>query len=156
MERRGGPLDELRTGARFSLNLISAITAKGEMRFMTIPGRLTADRFIEFLKRLIHNAVRPVYLIVDGHPVHRSARVRNFVDSLEGKLRLFFLPPYSPELNPDELVWNHLKNHRLGKAFIAGPDDLKAKVFSWMQSLRSIPQKIVGFFRHPDVSYITC
>jgi transposase len=142
------------TGARFTLNLVSAISAKGEMRFMIIDGRLNADTFIAFLKRLMHNSTKPVYLILDGHPVHRSAKVRRFVASLEGKLRLFFLPPYSPELNPDELVWNHLKNHKLGKSFIAGPDDLKTKVMSWMKSLQAMPRKIMGFFRHPDLRYI--
>jgi transposase len=112
----GGPMGQTpivkATGARFSLNLISAITAKGEMRFMMIDGRLTADKFIDFLKRLIYNARHPMFLIVDGPPVHRSVKVSKFVESLQGKLRWFFLPPYSPELNPDELVWNHLKNHR--------------------------------------------
>lgn len=142
------------TGARFSLNLISAISAQGKMRFMIIDGRLNADQFIVFLKRLIHNAKKPVYLILDGHPVHRSVKVHNYVESLEGKLRLFFLPPYSPELNPDELVWNHIKNHRLGKSIIAGPTDMKTKVLSWLQALRSLPKKIMGFFGHPDVSYI--
>mgnify|MGYP006295204691 CR=1 FL=1 len=143
------------TGARFTLNLISAISAKGEMRFMIIDGRLNAEKFITFLKRLMHNSTKPVYLILDGHPVHRSAKVRQFVESLEGKLRLFFLPPYAPELNPDEMVWNHLKNHKLGKSFIAGPDDLKSKVISWMRSLQALPRKIMGFFRHPDLSYIS-
>jgi transposase len=142
------------TGARFSLNLISAVAAKGEMRFMIVEGRLTADKFIEFLKRLIYNAIRPIFLIVDGHPVHRSVKVRNYVHSLQGKLRLFFLPPYSPELNPDELVWNHLKNHRLGKSFITGPEDLKTKVISWLKSLQFMPKKVMGFFRHPDLAYI--
>jgi len=143
------------TGARFSLNLISAITPKGEMRFMIIDGRLNADNFIVFLKRLMHNASNPVYLILDSHPVHLSKKVCEFVDSHQGNLRLFYLPPYSPELNPDELVWNHIKNHRLGKSFIAGPDDLKTKILSWLRSLQSLPKKIMGFFRHPDVSYIT-
>ena len=85
---------------------------------MTIKGRLTTDRFINFLERLIKNQEKPVFLIVDGHPEHRSKRVQLFVAATEGKLRLFLLPPYSPELNPDEQVWSHLKHHRLGKMII--------------------------------------
>ncbi len=143
------------TGARFSLNLISAISAKGLMRFMTIDGRLNSDKFIEFLKRLLFNADGPIFLIVDGHPVHRSGKIKNYVNSTEGKLRLFFLPPYSPELNPDELVWNHVKNHRIGKQSIKGPDDLKMKVLSCLQSLQRLPDKVKGFFREPHVRYAT-
>ncbi len=110
------------TGARFSINMISAITGKGHMRFMTIEGLLNADKFIGFLERLIYNSEKPIYLIVDGHPVHKASKVKKFVDSTKGRLKLFYLPPYSPELNPDELVWNHVKNHRIGRKQIKGPE----------------------------------
>lgn len=89
-------------GARHRLNLVSAISAEGSMRFMTVKGKMTADRFIEFLGRLLKNNPPPVFLIVDGHPVHRSAQVRYFIESTEGRLRRFPLPAYTSELNPDE------------------------------------------------------
>jgi transposase len=143
------------TGARFSVSMISAINKKGYLRFMAINGRLNADIFIDFLKRLIHNANRPIYLIVDNHPVHKSGKVQKYVRSTKGRLRLFFLPPYSPELNPDELVWNHVKAHRIGRKQIAGPDDLKAKVMSSLRSLQRSPGKIIGFFKEPNVRYST-
>ena len=108
------------TGARFGLNLISAVSAKGQMRFMTVDGRMNSDKFIIFLNRLIHNQEKPIFLIVDGHPSHKSGKVQKHIASTNGKLRLFFLPPYSPELNPDELVWNHLKNHHIGRKSIKG------------------------------------
>lgn len=92
------------TGARFSVNMISAISPRGKLRFMTIEGRFNAGKFIEFLKRLIHNSKNPVFLIVDSHPAHKTNKVKEFIDSTKGKLRLFILPPHSPELNPDELV----------------------------------------------------
>jgi hypothetical protein len=87
-----------------SRNMISAISAKGSLRFMVVEGGMNGERFIEFLKRLIHNAQRPTFLVVDGHPSHRAEIVTRFVESTEGRLRLFFLPGYSPELNPDEFV----------------------------------------------------
>ena len=90
------------TGARFSVNMISAVSAKGQLRFMTFNGKMNADKFIEFLERLIYKAPRPVFLILDGHPVHKSKVVKEFVATTKGKLRLFILPPYSPHLNPDE------------------------------------------------------
>ena len=122
---------------------------------MTIDGRLNANKFIDFLKRLIHNAERPIFLIVDGHPTHKAKKVKEYIESTEGKLRLFILPPYSPELNPDELVWNNLKSHKIGRKMIAGPNDLKRKVISSLLSLQKMPDKIIGFFQEKHVRYIT-
>lgn len=103
------------TANRRRVNLISAINPCGAMKFMATEGNVTGAVFIEFLKRLTHKATRPVFLIVDNHSVHRSNEVREYVKSTDGKLRLFYLPPYSPGLNPDEHVWNYLKNHKIGR-----------------------------------------
>ena len=84
------------TGARFGLNLISAVSSQGEFRFMTIRGRFASAQFIEFIKRLVHGVDRMVFLIVDGHPAHKAKKVSRFVDSIKDRFRLFFLPPYSP------------------------------------------------------------
>ena len=143
------------TGARFSVNMISAISPRGKLRFMTIDGRFNAAKFIDFLKRLIHNSEKPIFLIVDGHPAHKAKKVREYIEGTKGKLRLFILPPYSPELNPDELVWNNLKNHRVGRKMVTGPDDLKQKIISSLRSLQKMPRKIKGFFREKHVRYIT-
>jgi len=150
-----GKTPEVRTtGARFSVNMISAVSARGLLRFMVIDGRLTADVFISFLKRLLVGASRPVYVIVDRHPVHRSAKVRNFVEATDGRLRLFFLPSYSPQLNPDEMVWNHVKRHQIGKKFITGPDQLKKLVISALRRLQKTPGLVAGFFREKHVQYV--
>lgn len=141
------------TGARHSLNLVSAVSAKGAMRFMTVKGKLTTDRFIEFLERLLKNQNAPVFLIVDGHPVHRSGRVRAFVEATDGRLKLFHLPAYSPELNPDEQVWNQLKNHRIGKMFIKSLDDMVEKIGSALRSIQRSPALIRSFFQHRECRY---
>jgi len=141
------------TGSRFSLNMVSAVSAKGSMRFMTIKGRLTTDRFIEFLERLLKNQEKPVFLIVDGHPVHRSNRVQLFVTATEGKLRLFLLPPYSPELNPDEQVWSHLKHHRLGKMIIKTKEEMETKIKSALRSIQRTTSLVMSFFRHKECCY---
>lgn len=141
------------TGARFGLNMISAISAKGQLRFMTVEGTLAAGTFIRFLERLIDNQKRPVFLIVDGHPVHKGKKVKEFVESTHGRLRLFVLPPYSPDLNPDELVWNHVKRHKVARTPVAGPDDLKRRVVSALRSLQKFPAKVRGFFQAPSVRY---
>lgn len=96
------------TGARFGLNMISAISAQGALRFSVLAGTLTAAGFIAFLTRLLHDAGQhgggPVFVIVDGHPVHRATAVAEFVASTDGALHLYRLPAYSPQLNPDEWV----------------------------------------------------
>ena len=90
------------TGARHRMSLISAITARGHMRFMIKEkGGVNAAVFIEFLKRLMAGAKRAIFLIVDRGPAHIAKKTRAFVDSQHGRLRLFFLPPYSPVLRDD-------------------------------------------------------
>jgi transposase len=103
------------TGDRFGINLISAVTARGLLRFAVYDGNLNAPTFIDFCRRLLHDAPGPVFLVLDGHPVHRSNAVKAFVASTEGRLRLFFLPGYSLELNPDEWVWKHVKHDRIAR-----------------------------------------
>lgn len=141
------------TGRRFGLNLVSAISPRGALRFMTVEGRMDADKFIEFLRRLLHNTSGRVFLIVDRHPAHRAKKVRDFVESTAGKLRLFFLPSYSPELNPDELVWNHLKNHRVGKQIVQSRDHLREVVVGHLRALSRMPDRIRSFFQHPSLRY---
>jgi len=141
------------TGQRFGLNMISAISPRGELRFMVVHTSVNADVFIEFLKRLIHGRKRPIFLIVDGHPTHRAKKVKAFVESLKGKLRLFTLPAYSPELNPDEQVWNDVKNNGVARSMIYSRDDLKKAVGSRLRHLQKSPSKVRAFFRHPECRY---
>lgn len=141
------------TGQRFSLNMISAVSPRGNLRFMVVRGGVGAKVFIAFLKRLMHGRRRPVYLIVDGHPSHRSKLVRAFIESLQGKLKLFFLPPYSPELNPDELVWNDVKNNGVGRSIVSGPKDLHKSVVSRLRYLQKSPEIVRSFFQAPDTRY---
>jgi transposase len=109
------------TGARFGLNIISAVSAQGEFRFMTVKGRVNAAQFMDFIKRLLHGSARTIFLIVDGHPVHKAKSVARYIETVKDRFQLFFLPPYSPELNPDERVWNDLKNNAVGRQSIQSP-----------------------------------
>jgi len=141
------------TGARFSVNMIAAITARGVMRFMTYKGTMNAILLKDFLSRLLRDSTGPVFLILDGHPVHRSKEVRTFVESMQGRLRLFFLPGYSPELNPVEQTWNYTKRHNIGRRTIKGPDHLKRLAIGALRKLQKFPDIIRGFFRHPECIY---
>lgn len=141
------------TGARFGLNVISAVNPQGDFRFMTVKGRVNAGVFIEFLKRLVHNAQRNVFLIVDGHPAHKAKMVERFVEDQEGRLRLFFLPPYSPQLNPDECVWNDLKNNAVGRMMITGPDMLMRAVVGFLRRVQKLPDRVRGYFNTATTKY---
>jgi transposase len=142
------------TGARHGMSLISAITSKGRMRFMIKEkGGVNADVFIEFLKRLLIGATRTIFLIVDRGPAHRAKKTKAFVETLAGRLKLFFLPPYSPDRNPDELVWKHLKADTVGRMVVTDKADFKGKVVSSMRSLQRNPDKICSFFQKPSLRY---
>ena len=140
------------TGARFSLNMLSAVNALGHFRFMTVEGGVTANVFREFLKRLISGMDRKIILIVDGHPTHRAKLVKRFVQDNAERLELVFLPPYSPELNPDELVWAHVKK-RIAKTTSKTKDELKRTIDRAMRSLQKMPQVVSRFFHTTTCSY---
>jgi transposase len=141
------------TGRRFSFNLVSAISPKGELRFMVVRKTVNAARFLEFLRRLLQGHRRKIILIVDGHPAHRSSKVKAFVKEAGERLRLFFLPPYSPELNPDELVWNSLKGS-MRRYSVAGPEEMMTQVVGHMARLQRRPSQVRAFFQEKHVRYV--
>jgi len=143
------------TGARHGLNMISAVTAQGLLRFATFSGRFTAAVFIEFCQGLLADTTGPVYLVVDGHPAHRAKTVKEFLATTGGRLKLFVLPAYSPQLNPDEWVWKNVKHDRVGRTSVTGPDEFKTKVIGALRRLQNMPHIIRAFFADPDLRYIT-
>ena len=151
--RRGQTPVVSTTGARFGANLISAISAQGQLRFMMTKGRVTAAVFIEFLKRLLVNAAAPIFVVVDGHPTHRAKSVARFVAAQDGRLALFVLPPYSPELNPDEYVWNDLKAHGTGRKLITSLSQLRQMIVSHLRQLQKLPGLVRSFFHAPTTRY---
>jgi transposase len=98
-------------------------------------------------------AKRPIFLIVDRGPAHIAKKTRAFVDSLNGRLQLFYLPPYSPDRNPDELVWKHLKADTVGRMAITDKTDFNAKVRASMRQLQNDPAKIRSFYQKPSLKY---
>lgn len=93
-----------RTGSRFSVNAMSAISTKGRMRFLVFAESFTAEVMCRFLDRLADHFHRKIHLVVDGHSTHRSRKVRNWLAARPDDIELHFLPPYPPELNRDELA----------------------------------------------------
>lgn len=143
------------TGARFSMNMISAVNAQGAFRFMTVKGRVGAATFLEFIKRLLHGSENTIFLIVDGHPAHKAKIVKRFIETEEIKkrFRLFFLPAYSPELNPDERVWNDLKNNAVGKQAITDPEQLHKSIISHLRFIQKSPDRVRAYFNNSTTRY---
>jgi transposase len=143
---------KLRGLRRFGLNMISAVSPQGEFRFMIQEGTVNSEVFREFLQRLMKGATRPVILVVDGHPAHKSKLVKDYVEEQEGRLTLAYLPPYSPQLNPDEQVWNWIKS-RVAKQVPRNKVELKQAVLSSLRKLQKMPHIVRSFFSHPDCQY---
>jgi transposase len=141
------------TGRRFSLNMISAVSPRGEFRFMVHQGTVTAAVFKRFLQRLLVGAKRPIYLIVDGHPTHKAKLVRSYVESTQGRLKLFFLPAYAPHLNPDEQVWAHVKGE-VAKRGVEDTDQLKRLALAALRRIQKLPALVKSFFQQPECQYI--
>jgi transposase len=143
------------TGDRFGINLISAVAAKGTLRFAAYEGSLHGKVFLDFCRRLLHDTSGPVFVVLDGHPVSRSKAVKAFAASTNGRLRLCFLPGSAPELNPGVWVGKHVKHDRIGRAGVNGPEDLKAKALAALHRLQKLPDLVRSFFRDPNLRYIT-
>jgi transposase len=98
-------------------------------------------------------ATQPIFLLVDGHPTHKSKLVRSYVESTNGKLKLFFLPPESPHLNPDEQVWAHVKRD-VAKRGVEDKDHLKRLALGALRRIQKIPALVQSFFKQPECQYI--
>jgi transposase len=133
---------------RAGLGLISAVTNKGELRWMVLDGAVRAPSLLRLLARLVRDAGRKVFLILDRLPVHRSARVRAWLAGREAEIEVFCLPGHSPELNPDEGVDGDLKQAVTRKAPARSRAQLKRAVVGHMRKLSKLPQRVRSFFGH--------
>jgi len=141
------------TGQRFGCNMMSTLTNRGVLTFMVFKRRFTAPVCIQFLRRLIRQRKRKVLLILDRHPVHRSATVKRWLAQHADRLRLFFLPGYSPELNPDEYLNHDVKANAVGRTRPATQTQMLDLVRGYLRIKQARPILIEAFFHHPDVKY---
>lgn len=140
-----------KTGQRFSINMISAVSARGGKRFMLYKGKFNSDRYILFLKQLIKNSKHKIYLIMDNYSVHKTNKVKEWIERHKDKIAVYYLPTYSPELNPDELLNQDVKTNVVGKLRASNAYELKENVKS---HLKKIPkEKIISFFKHQETKY---
>lgn len=141
------------SGQRFSCHMISTVSNRGNLRFMIFEGKFNADVCITFLKRLIKGAKQKIYLILDGHPVHKSKKVKSWLNANSKKISLFLLPAYSPELNPDELLNQDVKTNAVRKKRAANKDELKRNLISYLRGRQKRPDLVRRYFQVKHVCY---
>ena len=141
------------TGQRVSVNMMSAVGLNGEFEFMLVDGRGTGETFKWFLEQLMLGATKPIILVVDGCSIHKAKEVKEYVESTKGMLELYFLPPYSPQLNPDEQVWKNIKEY-VAKQFPKDRLELREMLKKALERLKSMPEIVKGFFGHPDCGFV--
>lgn len=144
----------VRTGKRFGCNMISAISNRGKLSFKVFTGRFNSQVFIDFLGRLIKQIPgRKIFLIVDGHSAHCSRLTRHWVEAHADRLELFFLPPYSPELNPDEFLNQDVKSNAVGRKRPTDLAELMTNARSYRRSRQPSPETVRRSFHAPTVQY---
>ncbi|WP_143170843.1 IS630 family transposase [Desulfopila aestuarii] len=138
---------------RFSLNMISAINNQGLLRFMLYEETMTARVLIKFMNRLVKDAGRKVFLVLDNLKVHHAKLVRRWLEKHPEKIEVFYLPSYSPELNPDEYLNCHLKSGVRIAAPSRNIEELEKTVIGHMRMLQKKPERVVKYFKHPSIKY---
>ena len=150
------------TGQRQKVNAISAVSARGGFWSQTYTGMFNAGRFVEFLKAFRRGGRGKVFLVVDGHPSHRAKMVTAYVAACRGRLELHFpfgrlraewLPPYAPDLNPDEFVWQYAKTNGVAKKPLKANESLKRRVEADLAAIKAQPKLVRFFFGASCVVY---
>jgi transposase len=143
------------TGKRTSVNMLSAVNARGQLHFRLLEsGGVSAEAFIDYLQALLADVPGRIFLVLDRHPAHVAKATQAFVASVADRLELFFLPGYSPQLNPDEWVWKNVKHDHAGKAAVMGEPELRSILARALRRLQTLPGLIRSIFCDPNLAYI--
>ena len=144
----------VRTESRhIRINMLSAISNRGKLRFVLYRDNMNADKLIDFMRRLVHDSKRKVYLVLDNLRVHHAKKVRAWLERYSEKIEVFYLPPYAPEYNPDELLNSDLKRSISKRPSPRSDKELEHNVRSHLKSVQLKPHKIRGFFRSATTCY---
>ena len=141
------------TGQRFGCNMISAINNRGRLNFMVFKSRFDSNVFFVFLKRMVRQIKRKVFLIIDGHPVHHATKIKNWIQKHTDQIRLFYLPGYSPQLNPDEMLNQDVKSNAVGRRRAKNQPELVANTRSYLRSRQRQPHIVKRYFQEEHVRY---
>lgn len=137
---------------KFKANMLSAISNRGKVRF-NIYEKLSPDVLIDFMRRLVKDSNRKVFLVLDNLRTHHSKKVRAWLEKHNHEIEVFFLPPYAPEYNPDEYLNSNLKQNIGNRIMPRSSKDIISNIRSYMKSLQQKPDKVVAFFKAPTVAY---
>ena len=141
------------SGQRQSINVISAVNASGAFWAATYDGKLNAESFVLFLRDFMKGQRKKVFLVVDGHPAHKANSVKNYIAEMAGRLELYFLPPYAPDLNPDEFVWNYMKSTGVSKKPLKKNESLRERVEHDLNAIHASKTLVASFFMAQSVAY---
>lgn len=141
------------SGQRQSINVISAVNASGAFWAATYTGKLDSEAFVIFLRNFMKGRRNKVFLVVDGHPAHKARIVKEYVAGTQGRLELHFLPPYAPDLNPDEFVWNYMKTTGVSKKPLKKNESLRARVEQDLINISQDAILVASFFLAESVVY---
>ena len=142
-----------KTGSRFKCNMLAAISPQGFMNWMVFEDNFTSDKFISFLGRLIRQVKQKIFFIVDNHQVHHSRQVKAYVEKHKDKLELFYLPPYCPDMNPQELVNQDVKANSSNFKPVKTMNDLTINLRYYLTKIQFDSIKIMSFFTKEEVKY---
>lgn len=143
----------LGTGQRFRCNLISAIANRGQLQFMVFKERFTVAVFLKFLRRLLRQNRRKIFLIIDNHPVHISRTALGWFKAHRKELRVYFLPGYSPELNPDEYLNQDVKTNAVGRTRPLDRNEMIGNVRAYLRSTQTRRSRVKRYFHAQHVRY---
>lgn len=140
------------TGQRFSLNMISAISNKGHLQFMIID-RFNGEVFLDFLKRMVKYSREKVFFVTDGHPAHKTKMVKAWLEENKKRIEVFFIPPYSPELNAQEYLNQDVKTNVIGKKRPINKDQMRKNVEGFMNGRKKDKTQVQKYFHQKHVRY---
>jgi len=141
-----------KTGKRFGVNVMAAISNKGELYFTCYRGSFTGPVFLTYLKRLVRHVDRKIHLIVDRHPVHRRVMIRDWLAENGASMEMHLMPGYAPELNPVELLNGDVKRH-VAQANPGSVAELTAAATAHLRRRQTQPNIVKALFRKPEVRY---
>jgi transposase len=144
-----------RPGQRQAISAASAVNAKGAFWFCTYEGALNAELFVDLLRQMMRSRKKSVHLVLDSLPAHKKAIVHEYVASTNGRLTLHFLPGYAPDLNPDELVWSHVKRTGTARRPLRKGEKLRERIDEQLTRIKKLPHLVRSFFQAPSVAYIS-
>ena len=138
---------------KYKINMISTVTNRWQLKFMMYKEKFTSEIFISFLNRLLKSTSRKIFIILDNYRVHKSVKVKGWVKKNKTKIALYFLPKYSPELNPDEYLNNDLKQQIKKRPKVKTADDLKVQINSIMKMIQKEKKRVKGYCNTKNTRY---